>query len=177
MVCEPTVKTGRLPLGTQSDTTPLEFKTDVAKVVVPSEKVTVPVGVEPPVDPCTVAVNITVVPKAGAAGEVASEIDAALETVSWKVLELEFVLASPLYSALMVMAPAWEKEVVHVPVPPATATAPHPAMAVAPLLKLTVPLAAAGIMVAVSATLCPGLGDGGVAASVRLVAVLVMTTV
>src|SRR5436190_1424160 len=124
-------------------------------LVAPSEKVTTPVGV--PV-PLTVAVNVTLCPKAaGFAKETTSVLEAALATVWVTVPLLAWKLPSPTYDAVTLWLPTDKVDVLKlaVVVPPLVLNVPWP-MLVAPSEKITTPVGVpVALAVAVKVKLWP----------------------
>lgn len=123
----------------------------------PSLKLTVPVG---PL-PVTVAVNVTLAPKtAGFTELVSAVLLAALLTVCVSaLLDDAPLLASPLYAAVMLWLPAASVEIAQDAVRifplPLSVAAEQPPMEVDPSLKLTDPVGALPLTVAVKVTLAP----------------------
>lgn len=123
----------------------------------PSLKLTVPVGLLP----VTVAVKVTLAPKTDGLTELASTVlVAALLTVCVSaLLDDAPLLASPLYAAVMLWVPAASVEVAQDAVRifplPVSVAAEQPPMDVDPSLKLTDPVGALPLTVAVNVTLAP----------------------
>ena len=69
MVCGPALSGAMEPDGTSKLACPSEPTWAVPRVVPPSEKVTVPVGLATPVDPMTNIPSVTVAPYSGEFGE------------------------------------------------------------------------------------------------------------
>jgi len=125
--------------------------------VAPSLKFTDPVGAVP----LTVAVKVTLVPAVEGVSEVMMLVLLiTLLTVCGSValVEIAFV-ASPLYFAVMLRAPAGRPLVVHAAVSvsplPVSATAEQPLIETVPFLKVIVPVGATPLTVAVKVTLEP----------------------
>src|SRR5437867_2134019 len=123
----------------------------------PSVKLTLPVGP----NPVTVAVKVTFAPATDGLAELDSAVVlVALLTTCDKVVLVEpLLVASPLYTALMLCVATLRLLVAQVAVRilpvPASATAAQPAIDVAPSLKLTVPVGLAPVTVAVKVTFAP----------------------
>ena len=123
----------------------------------PSVKLTLPVGL----NPVTEAVKVTLAPSPEGLAELDNAVLlVALFTVWVSVLLVEpLLLASPPYTALMLWLPAARLLVLQVAVrilpEPASATAAQPLIDVAPSRKLTLPLGALPLTVAVKVTLPP----------------------
>src|SRR6266702_2875020 len=107
----------------------------------PSVKLMVPVGLKP----VTEAVKVTLAPALDGLAELDTVVVlAALFTVCVSVLLVEvLLLASPAYTALMLWVPA------------ASTAALQPLIGLAPSLKLTLPVGALPLTVAVKVTLLP----------------------
>ena len=150
---------------------PEPFKaTLAAKVVAPSVKLTVPVGVPAPgAVAATVAVNVTTCPNTEALGdELTVVVLLSLFTTCGEaesVPEPLWKLPSPPYAAVIVWLPTASDEIVNVACPEDMATLA--ARVAVPSLKVTVPVAvpdpgATALTVAVKVTTCPNtdaLGD------------------
>src|SRR5437867_709622 len=123
----------------------------------PSVKLTLPVGP----NPVTVAVKVTFAPATDGLAELDSAVVlVALLTACDKVVLVEpLLVASPLYTALMLCVPTLRLLVAQVAVrilpEPVSAAAVQPAIEVAPSLKFTVPVGALPLTVAVKVTLVP----------------------
>jgi len=127
----------------------------------PSLKLTLPVGLKP----VTEAVKVTFAPATDGLAELDSAVVlVALLTTCEKVGLVEpLFVALPLYTALMLCVATLRLLVAQVAVrilpEPVSATAEHAAIEVAPSLKLTVPVGALPLTVAVKVTLVPAV-DG-----------------
>ena len=146
----------------------------------PSLKFTLPVGALP----LTVAVKVTLLPTVDGVREVAIAVVVAtfepeFTTCDNATLVEPMLPASPLYVATMLWVPAAKLLVLQVAVrilpAPVSATAAQPLIDVAPSRKLTLPLGALPLTVAVKVTLLPT-ADGvrEVAIPVVVVALLVL---
>ena len=142
---------------------PVTSRVPVPSVVLPTLKLTVPVGV-PPFNEVTVtiAVNVTSWPTLDGFGAELSKVAVVpLSTVCVSVADvLPAYCTSPPYTALIDSEPAGKLVVVNVACP--ELSVPVPRM-VGPCLKVTVPVAADGLTLAVNATGCPtkdGFNDG-----------------
>jgi hypothetical protein len=150
-----------------------------ASVVPPSVKPTVPVGALP----VTEAVNVTFAPTIdGLAVLVTLVVAAALlltTCVSAELLDAVFEL-SPAYEATMLCVPTARPAALHAPVRvlpvPDRATAPQPAMAVPPSVKLSVPVGAAPVTDALNVTVTPTIDGLIELATLVVVVVLLLTT-
>ena len=123
-----------------------------------SVKLTVPVGALP----VTVAVRVTLVPTTDGLLELDTTVvvaDLALTTCDSGELLDEAFEPSPEYAATMLCVPVVSAAVLHAAVralpDPVSATAPQLAMLVPPSVKLTVPVGALPVTVAVKVTLAP----------------------
>jgi hypothetical protein len=137
--CVPTVS-----VDVVSDATPLPLSVPVPRVIVPSRKVTVPVGV-PDVLDLIVAVNVTGVPLDVEAAELTSAVVVALAAagvmvsiIAADVLPAKFAL--PLYFAVIECVPTASVDVVRVATPPLF-NVPVPSVVV-PSRNVTVPVGA-----------------------------------
>jgi len=125
--------------------------------VPPSVKLTVPEGLLP----VTVAVKVTLAPTIDGLSELATVVAlGTLFTVCISAVLVEpLLLASPPYDAVMLWLPTARPPVVQAAVrespEPLNATAEHPAIDVPPSRKLTLPVGAVPLIVAVSVTLAP----------------------
>jgi len=132
--CVPTVSVDDVKVAT-----PLLFNVPVPRVVVPSRKVTVPVGV-PEVLEVIVAVNVAGAPLGAEAAELTNAVVAAarvmVSVTAAEVLGAKFAL--PLYLALIEWVPPVSVDIVKVATPPLF-NVPVPS-AVVPSWKLTVPV-------------------------------------
>jgi hypothetical protein len=128
----------------------------VAMVIPPSVKFTVPVGAVPVTD----AVKVTLTPTIDGLIELTTlVVVAGLELTtcdSGKLLDTEFE-PSPAYAATMLCVPTASAAVVHVALAPVSATAPQPAMVAPPSENATVPVGAVPATVAVKFTLTPAI--------------------
>src|ERR1035438_471284 len=98
MLWEPMASADTVADGAARATWPRALRGSVARVAVPSENATVPVGVGPPAAGATARLNVTIAPKTGAAGVAVSEttgtVLAGCATVNWRVPAPGFVLVS-----------------------------------------------------------------------------------
>jgi hypothetical protein len=123
----------------------------------PSVKLTLPVGVKPVTD----ALNVTLAPTTDGFAELDSvDVLVALLTTCDKLVLVEpLLVASPLYTALMLWLPTARLLVAQVAVrilpEPVSAAVVQPAIEAAPSLKFTVPVGALPLTVAVNVTLVP----------------------
>ena len=125
--------------------------------VPPSLKLTVPVGAVP----VTVAVKVTLLPAIDGLSELATLVALVPAPTDWDRVGLvePTLLESPAYTATMLRVPAASVDVAQVavrilPLPP-RATAEQPLIEVPPLVKLTAPVGARPLTVAVNVTLTP----------------------
>jgi hypothetical protein len=150
---------------------------EVVKLAVPPPRAAMPRVAEPswnvtvPVTPegVTVAVRVTAWPGVARFGEATRMVvDGALFTSSVTGGDvLALLLASPLYTAVSVWLPTARPEVLRLALPLLKAWLPIVAL---PSRKVTVPVAVAGVTVAVSVTAWPGLAGFGEADRVVVVA-------
>ena len=145
--------------------------------VAPSVKLTVPVGDTPVI----VAVKVTLEPAVDGVSEVARVVAlVALLTVCESVVLVETAfVVSPLYLAVMLRTPVARALVVHAAVrvlpAPASGTVAQVLIELVPSLKLTVPVGAAPVTVAVKVTLAPKIdGVPEVTTPVALIALLIV---
>src|SRR5215470_6354342 len=171
MLCVPTARAE-----VDSVATPLALSGDAASNVVPSRKLTVPVGAVVPDAGTTVAVNRMVWPNIDGFGDEISDvlvpIDVAITVCTMANDVLVRKLPSPLYTAVTAWLPAASDDVESDAVPLATAAVPRE---VEPSKNCTVPVAVDGDTAAVNVTACPvvdGLGD-----DVRVVVVVALLIV
>jgi len=143
--------------------------------VPPLVKLTVPVGAKP----VTVAVKVTLDPTVDGLPELESVVDVADFTDCDSVGLVEpTLLESPAYTATMLRVPGASVNVAQVavrilPLPP-RATAEQPLIEVPPLVKLTAPVGARPLTVAVNVTLAPTIE--GFAELARPVVVVALTS-
>jgi hypothetical protein len=128
----------------------------VPKILVPDLKVTDPVGT-PDVLDVTVAVNVTDWPTVDGFSEEVKAVFVAAFPTTWEIAGdvLVALLASPLYTTVIVCVPTVRVETLRVAAPPLNVCVPNVA---APFLKVTVPVGVppeADVTVAVKVTPCP----------------------
>lgn len=134
---------------------PFESSGDEPRIVAPSLKVTVPVGVPAPLAALTVASSTTDWPNVDGFGvETTTVVVAGDVDTTWVRTDdvLPPWLASPLYTAVIEWLPTESVDVDNDAVPALSVTVP---MGLAPSRNCTVPVAPAGDTVAVNVTLSP----------------------
>ena len=159
MLCVPAARLAVLQAAVLALALPVGSATAAQPVSgVPSAvKATLPVGATP----LTVAVKVTFAPAVDGLSELTNAVVlvALLTTCEKFVLVEPLLVASPLYTALMLCVPTLRLLVAQVAVrtlpEPVSATAEHAAIEVAPSLKFTVPVGALPLTVAVKVTLVP----------------------
>src|ERR1017187_8249371 len=98
MLCVPTLSAGTDPEGMISEARPSPASVAVPSAIVPSENVTVPVGLATPGAPVTKVLRVTTAPDAGAAGVAARKTPALhLPIVKDSEPVPAWLLASPEY--------------------------------------------------------------------------------
>jgi hypothetical protein len=150
IVCEPVVSDDVITLALPP------LRVVVPNTMAPDLNVTEPVGV-PDVDEVTAAVNVTAVPDVEGFCEDVNVVLVAPFVTTWDIADdvLPALLASPLYTTVIVRMPTASAESVSVAVPPLNVCVPNVA---APFLKTTVPVGVgpeAEVTVAVKVTACP----------------------
>jgi hypothetical protein len=167
--CEPTARAVVLKVAV-----PVVSRVPLPSELVPSRKLTEPVGTPLPVFGFTTAVNATCAPLTAVAGAAVSVVVVGVPAAMVNVTAAEFEAAlpvSPPYCAVTLYTPAASVLLVNVAVP-VLSSVPLP-NAVVPLRKVTVPVGVVvpgfSATVAVKVTVCPAVA--GLGATVNAVAV------